>query len=125
MSASKPELALYAALKEIYPSCEHDYLVSDARLAGKHLIRVDCYIPELKLAVEFDGHYWHKKRLRADTRKAKVLLKAGYRVIRLRETKAKEHLPIINLQDDNFVQLPFEGNDFSQVIKLLEERFRD
>lgn len=123
MASSKPELALHELLKEAFGVCHHDYLVPDARLAGKHLIRVDCYLPALHLVVEFDGHYWHKKRKKADTRKAKVLLKAGYKVLRLREMKGEETLPHLEIEDENFLQLPIASGDLTEVVATLQKVF--
>ena len=51
---SAKELELLSYIKEIYPGdiIEHDRTI----LNGKEL---DIYLPELKLAFEFDGKYWH------------------------------------------------------------------
>lgn len=119
MSTSKPEKALYEAIKEAFPDAVHDYLVPDARLAGKHLIRVDCFIPSLNLVVEYDGFYWHKKRLRADTRKAKVLVKAGYSVLRVREKVGDEELPAVPLSSTAFTQIPWAGADFKELVEEI------
>lgn len=116
MKQSKKELELYQFLKETFPTVVSNYLVPDVRLAGKHLVRVDCYVPEIKLVVEYDGAYWHKKRKKADTRKTKVLLKAGYTVVRVREKVDKYPLPELLVADPKYLELDYHFNDdFSSI----------
>ena len=71
-------------------------------------IEIDIYIPEHKIAIEVDGSYWHKNKLRGDKKKNSILSKHGVRLIRIREKPLKsisdlditsrvyeEHLPIM------------------------------
>lgn len=47
----------------------------------------DIYIPEIKLGIEVDGHYWHKDKLKNDHKKTKYFAKKGIHLIRVRESK--------------------------------------
>lgn len=47
--------------------------------------RVDINIPRLKLVIEYDGSFWHLNKVEKDRQKTHDLIKAGYRVIRLRQ----------------------------------------
>ena len=61
---SKPELELYDFCKQILPETE---IISGFRIFGKTDQRsVDIYIPEYKLAIEFNGLYWHSDLFRND-----------------------------------------------------------
>lgn len=62
-------------------------VVADYRIAGSRL-EVDCYIPELKLAVEYDGLKWHSTQHRPishHTRKRNALKALGIDLIRVFE----------------------------------------
>lgn len=59
---SKPELELYDFCKKLLPNTE---ILSGFRIFGKSDQRsVDIYIPEYKLAIEFNGLYWHSDLFR-------------------------------------------------------------
>jgi len=45
---------------------------------------VDIVLPDLKIAVEYDGSYYHRHRLEQDRRKTEMLRRLGWTVIRVR-----------------------------------------
>lgn len=47
--------------------------------------RCDVVIPGLRVIVEYDGAYWHADKTAKDERKTRMLLDAGWAVIRVRE----------------------------------------
>ncbi|MBP1053826.1 DUF559 domain-containing protein [Rhodococcus qingshengii] len=49
--------------------------------------------PLTRVIVEYDGWYWHRDKAEKDLLKTRVLEKAGWTVIRIRETTAKRPLP--------------------------------
>lgn len=53
-----------------------------------------------KLAIEYDGSYWHADQANVDTQKSLDLLAAGYLVVRLRE----HPLPPLQVQHDRYVE---------------------
>lgn len=122
---SKNEESLFQELLKIFPGAESDYFVEDVRLAGKHLVFVDVFIPSLKLVVEYDGEYWHRKRARADLRKTKQLLKKGYSVARVREVNGDNAMPFLDLEHGSFLQLHFspESESYSAIAEKIYEFF--
>jgi len=47
--------------------------------------RVDIYIPDIKVAIEYDGVYWHKNKENKDRKKTELLEKNDISLIRIRE----------------------------------------
>lgn len=78
-SISKENRRIYAELREVLKNLdvELDYFVD------KNLC-VDVAIPSLKVAIEWDSHYHHKDKVKADLKKTKKLINMGYKLIRLR-----------------------------------------
>ena len=54
------------------------------RFAGR-LRDVDIVLDDLKVVVEFDGSYWHSKKVDKDREKTALMEEAGWQVIRVRE----------------------------------------
>ena len=76
---SFPEQAILFYVKEIYPKVINAYKPS--YLAPREM---DIYIPELNLAIEYDGKAWHANGKR-DFEKSQILKAHGVTLIRLRE----------------------------------------
>jgi hypothetical protein len=76
---SKPQVKLYEMVKLLYPSAILNYLY------GKYCI--DIAIPEPKIAIEYDGGYWHQDKEK-DVKRQKELEERGWRFIRY-----KDHTP--------------------------------
>jgi G:T-mismatch repair DNA endonuclease (very short patch repair protein) len=76
---SKPQVQLYEMVKLLYPSAILNYLY------GKYCI--DIAIPEPKIAIEYDGSYWHQDKEK-DVKRQKELEERGWRFIRY-----KDHIP--------------------------------
>ena len=74
---SFPEYALAYYLKRSGLDVVHSY-----RAKGYEL---DIYVPSLKIAIEYDGYYWHKNRMRKDIEKNYKCKKDGIKLYRLRE----------------------------------------
>ncbi len=78
---------------EVYLACELSLFFNDIDPANSHRIPtdnhrysdVDVIIPSHKLIIEYDGWYWHRKRLDQDIEKTQALKDAGWRVLRIRE----------------------------------------
>lgn len=73
---SKPQLELYAKIKDRYPSAVLEFPVLD--------YCIDIAVPELKLAFEYDGAYWHPDPEK-DRQRDLVLEQLGWRVERVRD----------------------------------------
>ncbi len=50
---------------------------------SNHVISADIYIPEINLAVEFDGSYWHRNTFERDKEKTKLFKREGINIIRV------------------------------------------
>ena len=81
----------------------------------RRLRAIDIFIPELNLAIEFDGSYWHKNKRAIDKIKSEMLLKKGYKVIRVRQEPLKKIY-----ETDIISKNPYNGkqatNDLLSVI---------
>ncbi len=74
---------------------------------------LDIYIPSLKIAIEYDGYYWHKGKVKDDLQKNHKCVIDGIKLYRIREG-----LPSLNDSSiDFFVQKNQE--DLSSVIEML------
>jgi hypothetical protein len=78
---SKDEVILAWQLKSFF-----DFDVDDHKVPiGTKVYDIDIIVPTLRLAVEFDGYYWHQHKIDRDRKKSEKLIRAGWRVIRVRE----------------------------------------
>lgn len=89
------------------------------RLNGK-LRAIDIFIPDLNLAIEFDGSYWHKGRRAIDKIKSEMLMVEGYQVIRIREQPLKKiH------ENDIISKLPYNGKEITDnILKRILELYQ-
>lgn len=76
ISTSLPELRIYAELLSLFPDTQHRYK------EGKQ--EIDIFIPSLKIGIEYDGAYYHAKKVERDKRKTEELGKKGIDLIRVR-----------------------------------------
>ena len=86
------------------------------RLNGK-LRAIDIFIPELNLAIEFDGSYWHKDKRAIDKIKSEMLMEKGFQAIRIREE------PLKKIHENDIISTkPYSGKDLTNKIlkKILD-----
>jgi hypothetical protein len=74
---SKPQVQLFKMVKLLYPSAILNYVYKR--------YCIDIAIPELQIAIEYDGEYWHKGREEADSKRQKAIEKDGWKFIRYRK----------------------------------------
>ena len=74
---------------------------------------LDIYIPSKKVAIEYDGYYWHKNKTGKDLEKNKKCEKDGIRLYRIREG-----LPSLN---DSSIDYIVQTNlkDLSKILKEI------
>jgi len=73
-----------------------DFDIDDHKVqSGGRIYDCDIIIREHSLIVEFDGSYWHKDKGTVDLAKTNVLMRKGWRVMRVRE----HPLPLISPMD--------------------------
>jgi hypothetical protein len=105
---SREELVILFELKSIFKNINpKGYKIK----IDKKLKAIDIYIPELTLAVEYDGSYWHQNKKEVDKRKSKILLDEGMDVIRLRQKPLKKIF-----KNDILVENKFNGKKITDDI---------
>lgn len=87
LHTSRPEQYIYAYIKDIFPktirSKKFDWLLWDAEF--------DIFIPELDLAIEYDGFHWHKEKIGlSDSDKNKLAKEHNITLFRVREVGLEE-----------------------------------
>lgn len=80
--ASRLELRVFSELHELFPEAKRR-----AKIEG---MEADIYLPKLKLAVEVDGVFYHRNKLRKDKKKNEVFERNDIAVVRLREGALKK-----------------------------------
>lgn len=71
-----------------YPTTEKDHNYKTKY--GKY---IDIAIPKWKIAIEYDGWHWHHSKISTDLKQTKLLIKHGWKVLRIR---SNWHSPRIN-----------------------------
>jgi hypothetical protein len=80
------------------------------RIDGR-LRAIDIFIPDLNLAIEFDGSYWHKNKRALDKIKSEMLMEAGCQVIRIREE------PLKKIHENDIISTkPYSGKEVTNKI---------
>jgi very-short-patch-repair endonuclease len=83
------------------------------------VVEVDICVPELRLAVEFDGAWWHTGRRQHDRAKSERLRAAGMHVIRVRD-----RLPPIDPRWDIQVDGTWTSDDIARGVLNVLRRCR-
>ncbi|HKT05257.1 MAG TPA: zinc-ribbon domain-containing protein [Rugosimonospora sp.] len=111
---SAQEVRLAAELSVVLP------LDPDRRTirTAKGIERVDMYIPELSLVLEFDGSYWHESTAEMDAAKSQRLADAVDHAVRVRE----HPLELLNPIKD--VNVPFLSPAHEAAVIVLEHLVR-
>jgi len=73
-------------LNEMIPNGLHNYYTGI--LWNHHNINVDIALIEEKIAIEYDGLYWHKNKTETDKQQTELLIKAGWKVLRISANRA-------------------------------------
>lgn len=102
---SFPEYALFFYLLKSGLDAIHTYTEKGYEL--------DIYIPSKKTAIEYDGYFWHKNKLRRDVEKNRSCEKDGIKLYRIREG-----LPSLNDSSIDYVVQKNQKN-LSTVIKKI------
>jgi len=73
---------------EVRILCELQHLFGNHAVKWRNRIdgvEVDVLLPNIALAIEFDGWYWHQTKLQADKKKNEKLYQSGVKVLRVRQ----------------------------------------
>lgn len=103
---SKPQVELFNLVKELYPSTIINFPI---KFYNRN---IDIAIPEFKIAIEYDGSYWHQDK-DADEKRQKDIETLGWRFLRY-----FDYIPSINeLENDiNELKKEFIKNDEKSAI---------
>lgn len=75
---SFPEYAIYFYIKKMDPNAVHSYIFYGTQ-------ELDIYIPSMKIGIEYDGYYFHKKINKRDIIKNQKCKELGIKLYRVRE----------------------------------------
>jgi len=81
LKTSFPEQAIYFYLNKVFKDVINSYQI---KILDKN-VEVDIFIPSLNIAIEYDGVFYHAKRIKQDNQKNKNLNSVGIKVVRIRE----------------------------------------
>lgn len=120
---SFPEQIILYFFKKYFPKIKNRYKLD---FEGSKY-EVDIYIPEIKLAIEYDGVYFHKEKLDYEQQKNLALSKNKIYFIRLREkgllsTGIKNGLEIFQLDKEN--ARDFLIKSINQVSKKIKQKYK-
>jgi len=104
-NTSFPEYALLFYLKKYYSDTIHSY--------RGHGYELDIYIPSKKIAIEYDGYYWHKSKAKKDLDKNSWCKKDEIKLYRIREG-----LPSLNDSSIDYV-IQKSQKDLPDAIKNI------
>lgn len=79
------EQAVFYYIKQVYPDAISR--CSDV-LPGR--MELDVYIPSIRLAIEYDGSYWHRNKQKTEIEKYKLCSERGIKLIRMKEALRDE-----------------------------------
>ena len=88
------EKAIFYYIKQVLPDAIH----RDATTLGNRM-ELDIYIPSVRLAIEYDGAYWHRssKAKSRETKKFERCKELGIKLIRIKETQPSNELGAADL----------------------------
>jgi len=106
---SKLEIRILTELEAIFPNVlwrNRDYGVE-----------IDVLIPDIKIAIEVDGYYWHRGNVSKDKIKNSSLAEKGFYVVRLRE----EGLKVLGKHDIQFSRTQRDIDIVKNLISTIDE----
>jgi hypothetical protein len=108
--SSRNEIRLLTEIKAVFGN------VLSRHKLGQY--EVDIFLPEMGVAIEYDGWWWHKDSQEKDRRKQLEVTKAGFQLIRVREAP----LPSITSKEivvDGAASI--SKSDVASVVRLVSE----
>lgn len=112
-TSSFPEQAILYYIKKIYPNAINKY-----KECFNNAMEFDVYIPELKVAIEYDGCNWHKteEEHKREVKKYKFCKKHDIHLIRIKE---KNGLKWDDTYDEVYYVKPVKRNNLSELEKII------
>ncbi|MCQ6348527.1 zinc-ribbon domain-containing protein [Bacillus cereus] len=113
LKTSFPEQAIYYYLNKVFEGVINPHKIE----ADGGKVDVDVFIAEYKIAIEYDGVFYHEKRIRQDEEKNKKLNKLGIEIIRVREKG------LAGLRKFNGITLESIPKNRENLNKIVEDVF--
>lgn len=104
--SSGPEMRILCEIKSIFPSTQHRVYIKGHE--------VDILLPDLKLGIEYDGEYWHRRKRRQDLAKNHDLINE-ITLIRVRE----KGLPLLSEYDIQVKTRDFSILTMKEILQLI------
>ena len=76
------EQAIFYYIRKIYPDA-----INRCKDIISNRMELDIYIPSIRLAIEYDGVYWHKGKSKREGEKYRLCSEKGIKLIRIKEEK--------------------------------------
>ncbi len=97
------ELAYRDAAISVFGAASSGSTIRDERFQRRLTWTIDIGIENAgrRIAIEYDGSYWHRDKVGLDTDKTRDLLAAGYLVVRVRE----DPLPSLRIDDIGYLEI--------------------
>ncbi len=80
---SIPEQSIFYYVKQFFPDTQNRFTYKS--LIDNTTFEIDIYVPSIKIAIEYDGAFWHKNKVKEDAQKNLILNNDGIYVIRIRD----------------------------------------
>jgi len=108
IQSSLPEIRIYSELMTLFKNVRHRYYYDKN-------FEIDIFLPDQKIAIEYDGWYFHKDRYEKDVIKNNKIKKFGLKLIRIRE----EGLPEIDNSDLYVGRTKLTKENLNKIIKRI------
>ena len=119
---SFPEQAIFFYLSKLFPNVENRAKIQCEGTRQE----ADIYLSDYKIAIEYDGVVWHKRKLQGDIDKSSNFASQGIYVIRARESGLEDfdiqNGAIIEVDIDNLPYLEAIAQTINKIIVLIKER---
>ncbi len=81
---------------------------------------MDTFIPSLNIAIEYDGYFYHKNRVKQDERKNKQLKKRGINLIRIRENNGPDKMLSL-IKRYSSIEFQYEAGDEKDLTNVIRK----
>lgn len=110
LPSSLPEIRIYSELDKIFSNVRHRFYYNKN-------FEIDIFLADQKVAIEYDGWYFHKNRYEKDIDKNKKIKDFGLKLIRIRE----EGLQAIDEHDLYVSKNKLAKEDLNKIIERIED----
>lgn len=118
---SRIELKYFDAARKVLAGARSGAKFEDAAFSNPWTIDISGRYAGMRVAMEYDGGYWHKDKVDVDIRKSEELVAAGFKLVRFRE----EGLPALTVGPQDYAEVVVSkktkpSDAVSQALALFE-----